>query len=167
MIERGAFRKRGGMSFSRRENSVPTLNTAALPDLIFTVLFFFMIVTTMRQADRLVSYRVPQGNGLSKLIHKSSVSYINIGPPAPHLQSSLGTATCIQLNDKLATPDDIAAYISEERRRMSPEDARRQTVSIRADRETDMGIIADVKMALRRANATRVNYSASPAPSAR
>ena len=161
MIEPGTFTNRSGMRFRHRDTSVPSLNTAALPDLIFTVLFFFMIVTTMRQVELKVHYQVPQGKELSKLVRKSCVSYIYIGPPNQLLQPALGTATCIQLNDKLATTDDIAAFISDERSRMSADDFSRQTVSIRADRHTDMGVIADVKMALRRANATRINYSAT------
>ena len=38
----GKFNKTG-----KRE--MPALNTSSLPDLIFTLLFFFMIVTTMRE----------------------------------------------------------------------------------------------------------------------
>ena len=100
---------------------MPGLNTAALPDLIFTVLFFFMIVTHMRSVPMKV----------------------------------------IQLNDKLATIDDVEAYVKAERQRMQPEDMRRQTVSIKADRTTDMQVITDVKQALRRANAYTINYSAT------
>ena len=156
-LRRGVFR--------RREHRMPGLNTAALPDLIFTVLFFFMIVTTMRQVERKVSYRVPQGTEISKLGHKSSVVYISIGPPAPHLRATMGTKTCIQLNNKLATTDDIVEFINAERARMTPEEAQRMTVSLRIDRNTEMGVVADVKMALRRAKATRVNYSATKKPS--
>lgn len=45
----------------RRRRQVPDLNTAALPDLIFTVLFFFMIVTHLRDVELKVKYSVPQG----------------------------------------------------------------------------------------------------------
>lgn len=161
MISRGAFSANGGLRFRQRQRGVPSLNTAALPDLIFTVLFFFMIVTTMRQVEPQVRHDVPQGQELNRLGRKSSVVYIYIGTPVPRLQPALGTGTCIQLNDKIATPDDIAAFIQSERQRMSPEDARRLTVCIRADRNTEMGVIADVKMALRRAKATRIVYSAT------
>jgi len=163
MIERGAFsqRRHWGFRTSSRQGGVPTLNTAALPDLIFTVLFFFMIVTTMRQVEPLVSYRVPQGKQLTRLVHKSSVTYIYIGRATPSLRSEVGDSTFIQLNDKLATPADIGPFIAKERSRMSAEDRRRQVVCIRADRDVDMGVVADVKMELRKAKATRIIYSAT------
>lgn len=67
--------------FRRRDHEVPGLNTASLPDLIFTVLFFFMIVTHMREVQVKVKYQVPQGTELERLTKKSAVSYIYIGKP--------------------------------------------------------------------------------------
>ena len=84
---------------------------------------------------------------------KSTVTFIYIG--------KVDGKTRIQLNDKLATIDDVEAYVKAERQRMQPEDMRRQTVSIKADRTTDMQVITDVKQALRRANAYTINYSAT------
>lgn len=66
----------------------------------------------------------------------------------------------IQLNDKYADVPAVTDYVAEERRRMSAEDAPNMTVSIKADRTTDMGTVSDVKLALRRAGATKISYSA-------
>ena len=131
---------------------MPGLNTAALPDLIFTVLFFFMIVTHMRSVPMKVRYQMPAGTEITKLVKKSTVTFIYIG--------KVNGKTCIQLNDKLATVADVEAYVKAERQRMQPEDMKRQTVSIKADRSVDMQIITDVKQALRRAKAYTINYSA-------
>lgn len=147
--------------FNRRRREVPMLNTAALPDLIFTVLFFFITVTHMREVTLKVKYRVPEGTELTKLVKKSAVTYIYIGKPADEMRNTVGNGTRIQLNDKYANVDDVTDYMAEERRRMSPEDARAMSVSIKADRETEMGIMSDVRQALRRAGALRVNYSAT------
>ena len=142
--------------FRRRERKeIPELNTAALPDLVFTVLFFFMIVTHMKSVPLKVKYQVPTGTEITKLAKKSTVTYIYIG--------KVGDDYCIQLNDKLATVAEVEAYVKEERARMLPEDARRQIVSIRADRSVPMHLITDVKQALRRAKAYRINYSATGA----
>lgn len=147
--------------FNRRRREVPMLNTAALPDLIFTVLFFFITVTHMREVTLKVKYRVPEGTELTKLVKKSAVTYIYIGKPADEMRNTVGNGTRIQLNDKYANVDDVTDYVAEERRRMSPEDARAMSVSIKADRETEMGIMSDVRQALRRAGALRINYSAT------
>jgi biopolymer transport protein ExbD len=44
---------------------------------------------------------------------------------------------------------------------MSEDERQHMTISIRADRDTEMGIINDVKQALRRAGALNINYSAT------
>ncbi len=150
------------MSFFRRQKrEVPMLNTAALPDLIFTVLFFFITVTHMREVTLKVQYRVPEGTELTRLVKKSAVTYIYIGLPADDMRRAVGEGTCIQLNDKYANVDDVTDYVAEERRRMSPEDAKAMSVSIKADRQTEMGVMSDIRQALRRAGALRVNYSAT------
>jgi biopolymer transport protein ExbD len=148
------------VSFRKREREVPGLNTAALPDLIFTVLFFFMIVTHMRQADLKVQYKVPQGTELDRLTHKQTAQYLYIGPASKELQPTLGTGTLIQLNDRIVTIDELRDLLIVQRQQMSDEDCEQMVVSIRADKNTDMGIIADVKQALREANALRISYAA-------
>ncbi|MGI6242880.1 MAG: ExbD/TolR family protein [Prevotella sp.] len=147
--------------FHRRTHQVPGLNTASLPDLIFTVLFFFMIVTHMQKVPLKVKYQVPQGTELTKLTKKTAVTYIYIGYPTVGQQSSTKEGTRIQINDKFATTNELVDYVSAEQARMSPKDRQNMTVSIKADKNTRMGIITDVKQALRRAKATRITYSAT------
>ena len=150
--------------FRRHKKKVPGLNTASLPDLIFTVLFFFMIVTHIRHDAPKVEYRIPQGTELQKLTKKSAATYIYIGKAIGQLQKSEGTAVKVQMNDKYVTPDEITDYVIDERSRMMPEDRQQMTVNLKADRNADMGTIIDVKQALRRANALRISYSAERAP---
>ena len=142
--------------FRHREHEIPGLNMSSMPDLIFTVLFFFMIVTHMRSTPVKVQYQMPQGTELTRLTKKSAVTYIYIGKPV----GTNDSVVRIQLNDKFADAGSIPAYIVKERGRMSAEDAQAMTVSLKADRNTDMGTITDVKQALRLAKAYRINYSA-------
>lgn len=146
--------------FKRTRREIPGLNTSSLPDLIFTVLFFFMIVTHMRKVTLKVRYQVPQGTELTRLTKKTAVSYIYIGKPA--VGSDIDKAkTAIQLNDKYATTTDIIDYIAAEKSRMTPEDQQQMTVSIKADKSTKMGIISEVKQALRKSKAFKISYSAT------
>jgi biopolymer transport protein ExbD len=108
-----------------------------------------------------VKYRVPQGTELTRLTKKSAVTYIYIGQPSNARHTAPGTR--VQVNDKFASPAEVADYVAVERQRMSPEDLDQMTVSIKADRNTPMSIIADVKMALRQAKAYRITYSATEA----
>ena len=68
------------MNFHKKSHEVPGLNTSSLPDLIFSVLFFFMTVTHMRQVTLKVDCRLPQGKELTRLTKKSAVSHIYICP---------------------------------------------------------------------------------------
>ena len=65
----------------------------------------------------------------------------------------------IQVNDKYADLNDIKDYVIGERERMTPEDRQKMTISIKADKETRMGVVTDVKEALREVDARKINMS--------
>ena len=138
---------------------MPEMNTSSLPDLIFTILFFFMMVTTMREVTLKVKFTIPQGTELTKLEKKSAVSYIYVGPPTDQLRAQMGSSTRIQLNDRFAEPPEVMDFVAVERKGMVNEAD--QIISIKADQKTPMGIITDIKEVLRKSWAVRINYSAS------
>lgn len=138
---------------------MPEMNTSSLPDLIFTILFFFMMVTTMREVTLKVKFKVPAGTELEKLEKKSAVSYIYVGPPTDEFRGRYGSGTRIQLNDRYAEPPQIKDFIAEERKRMSDQAA--QVVSIKADERTQMGYIIDIKEVLRKSYALKLSYSST------
>jgi biopolymer transport protein ExbD len=147
--------------FRTRRHNVPSLNVASMPDLIFTVLFFFMIVTHMRNDEVQVRLQVPEGNEVRKLANKSSVVNIYIGRQVIKETGSQGEDWLVQLNGDLVKPEELPSRIEQIRATMSPELAEHLTVSLRADRHTPMGIIQDVKQALQQSYALRINYSAT------
>jgi biopolymer transport protein ExbD len=134
-----------------------SINTASLPDIVFMLLFFFMVVTTMRDSELLLVIKTPSATEVAKLEDKSIVTYIYVGKPKD--ESRFGTATRIQLNDAFKDPDAIPVWVEEEKSKMPQYKVALMTVSIKADRETKMGAITDVKQALRDANALKINYS--------
>ena len=142
------------------KRGMPTLNTSSLPDLIFTLLFFFMIVTTMREVSLKVEFKIPQGTELEKLEKKSLVTFIYVGKPTAEYRKKLGSESRIQLNDAYAEVDEIQAYVTNERSSMKEEDQPFMTVSLKIDQDTKMGIVTDIKQALRQAYALKINYSA-------
>ena len=119
-----------------------------------------MIVTHMQKVAVKVQFRTPQGTELTRLTKKTSVTYIYIGRPSADLRKTFGNGTRIQLNDKFTPAAEVADYVTAERNRMSPEDQKLMTVSIKADKDTKMGVITDVKQALRQAKALKISYSA-------
>ena len=143
--------------FRRSSHDMPGLNLASMPDLIFTVLFFFMIVTHMRDVELLVHYDVPQGTEVQKLQQKSAVINVYIGPALS--AGARSSEWKIQMNGQLTDVDHLPQLIEAERKKLSEENAERLTVSLKADKHTPMGVIADVKEALQRSFALRINYS--------
>ena len=135
--------------FKKKESrEMPEMNTSSLPDLIFTILFFFMIVTTMREVTLQVKLTVPQGTELEKLEKKSAVSYIYVGPPTDALRAQMGSSTRIQLNDRYAEPREVMDFVAQERQGMANQ--AEQVISIKADSKTQMVIITDIKEVLRK-----------------
>ena len=148
----GKFNKTG-----KRE--MPALNTSSLPDLIFTLLFFFMIVTTMREVTLKVEFKVPQATELEKLEKKSLVTFIYVGKPMQEFRKKMGSESRIKLNDAFAEVSEIQDYIIAERSSMKEADQAMMTVSLKIDKDTKMGIVTDIKNALRQAYALKINYS--------
>ena len=142
---------------------LPGISTASLPDVIFMILFFFMVSTTMRDQELLVRYRLPEATEVQKLEKKSLVSYIHIGPPTLAMQAQFGTAPRIQLNDSYKSTRDILDFIAAERDKLNEADRALMTVCLKADQYAKMGIVTDVKQELRRANALEISYEASKA----
>ena len=149
------------MFHGRRRHSVPTLNVASMPDLIFTVLFFFMIVTHMRSDEVKVRLEVPAGSEVKKLAGHPAIVNIYIGRQEDKETGRQDNTWLVQLNGDLVCPSEIPARISTIRSKLSPENAERLTVSFRADRHAPMGLVSDVKRALQKAYALKINYSAT------
>jgi biopolymer transport protein ExbD len=136
------------------------INTASLPDIVFMLLFFFMVTTTMKEVSLKVKNKAPEATELTKIERKSLVTYIYVGVPLQQYQGRYGSNPRIQLNDAFSTVNDIQSYIVQERESIKENERGLMTVSIKADYECPMGEITDIKQALRKAQALRISYSA-------
>lgn len=139
---------------------MPAISTASLPDVVFMLLFFFMVTTTMREMELKVEVDSPKASETVKLEKKSLVSYIYIGPPTKQFRAKYGDAPRIQLNDNFSTKELIGQFIASERDKLDERDRPQMTVSIKSNKRTRMGIVTDVKKELRRANALAISYAA-------
>ena len=117
----------------------------------------------MRQTDRLVQLTMPQASEIAKLERKDLSSYIFVGTPTSQYQAKFGTESRIQLNDSFRTIDDIRDFVAAERENLSEAERPYMTVSIKADQDTRMGIISDIKQELRRCSALKIMYGARKA----
>jgi len=141
------------------KKSVGAISTASLPDIVFMLLFFFMAVTTMREVDVMVTVRIPEATEGKVLEKKSLASYIYIGEPYENLQAMYGTEPKIQLNDSFKEIADIQDFIAQEREQLTEADKTKMLVVLKIDKDTRMGVVTDVKQALRRASALKIMYA--------
>lgn len=133
----------------------------SMSDIIFMLLFFFMVITTMRESSLFVKITPPKGTEVTKLEKKSLVSYINIGVPMDAYTAKYGTEPRLQLNDQIADVVDIRQFVEEEKNQRTEEESKLLTFAIKADGKVKMGMISDVKQELRAASALKIFYNAS------
>ena len=149
------------MSKFRKSGSkeLPAISTASLPDIVFMLLFFFMVSTTMREVTLNVKVKLPEATELSKLEKKSLVSYIYVGEPKQQFVKTFGIAPRIQLNDQFANVEDIQDYVIAEREARDEAEQKFMITSLKIDENTKMGIVSDIKQELRKSAALHINYS--------
>lgn len=147
----------------KRGAASPEVSTASLPDIIFMLLFFFMVVTVLRDSELKLNVITPSATQLTKLQEKSLVNYLYIGKPKDKYKETYGTSPRLQLGDKFATVADIPLFLEKHKIKVPENKRPKITSSLRIDGKVTMGIVQDVKIALRKANQLKVNYSAKPA----
>ncbi len=145
--------------FKKKVNTKQEIPTASMPDVVFMLLFFFMVTTKMRETSINVEQKMPQATQLKKLVKKSLVSYLYIG--APKKIDQFGKEPKIQANDVFIETKNIVQWVNSEKSKLDEVDRDAITVSLKVDVEAKRGLIADVETELRKANARRVLYSAN------
>jgi biopolymer transport protein ExbD len=143
--------------FSKKTNTSQDIPTSALPDIIFMLLFFFMVTTVLREQEILVEQNLPKASQLKKLEKKSLVSHIYIGKPMN--PTKFGSEPRIQVNDALIEPVGVINFVQAEKDKLSEVERDQLTVDLKIDSDAKMGIVTDVQQQLREVNARKVMYS--------
>jgi len=134
------------MKFEKKRSKTSTeIPTASMPDIIFMLLLFFMVTTTLREVEVLVDYKLPEAKALEKIENKRLITYIWVGKGGK-----------IQIDDSIVSLDEIQDIMYKKRQALP-----NLIVSLRVDVGTDMGLVTDIQQALRKAYCLRINYSAN------
>jgi len=153
-----------GKFTKKRGKAKPEVSTASLPDIIFMLLFFFMVVTVLRDSELKVTNNVPEATELTELEKKSLVNYLFIGKPLEKWQATYGTKPQLQLGDKFANMNEIPLFIEKHRSTVKENEIPKLISSLKIDGEVTMGVVTDVKTELRKSGQLKVNYSAKIKP---
>ena len=143
----------------KKGGDLPAISTASLPDIVFMLLFFFMVATVMRQNTLMIENKLPAADQIEKLDKKDLVMYIYAGKPSQNYKKQYGDEARIQLNDKFADVSDIAAFIAAERASKREELVPFLTTALKVDSDANMGLVTDIKQELRKVNALKINYT--------
>lgn len=144
----------------KKDGELPQASTAALPDIVFMLLFFFMTVTVMKDSSLMVKNKLPSARDVEKLDRKNDkVMYIYAGKPATGYEK-FGSEAVIQLNDKIAQPSELKQFIYAERALRSQEIIPYMITALKVDENTNMGLVRDIKQELRKENMLKISYLA-------
>ena len=145
--------------FKKKAQAKQEIPTSSMPDVVFMLLFFFMVTTKMRETNINVEQRMPQATQLKKLVKKSLVAYLYIG--SPKKAEEFGTEPKIQANDVFIETKGIIQWVNSEKAKQEEFNRDAITISLKVDNEAKRGLVADVETELRRANARKILYSAN------
>lgn len=143
----------------KKGGETPGISTASLPDIVFMLLFFFMVATVLRDNELLIQNDLPKADQVTKLEKKDRVMFIFAGKPHERYINQYGTGDRIQLNDRLSDISDIRNFVLKERDSRDPELEAVLTAALKVDKETKMGIVSDIKQELRKVEQYKVNYT--------
>jgi biopolymer transport protein ExbD len=142
--------------FKKKTDVKQEIPTSSMPDVVFMLLFFFMVTTELRKTSIDVQQRIPEATQLRKLHRKSLVVDLYIGEPKKKDQ---GSDAKIQADDNFISPNEVLLWVSRKRDDLPEAERDLMTVSLKIDKETKRGICADVETELRKANARRILYA--------
>jgi biopolymer transport protein ExbD len=145
----------------KKGGEVPAVNTASLPDIVFMLLFFFMVVTVLRDNNLLVKNELPKADQVEKLQKDRSV-YIYAGKPSERYRDKYGTEGRIQIGDKYTDVSQVGSALEEARRKLLPELQDKVMVALKVDGETNTGLVSDIKQELRELNMLKIIYITTP-----
>ncbi len=144
------FKKSGG-------KGTPAISTASLPDIIFMLLFFFMVATTMKDSDPAVTVRPVSAKEVTKLERKELVTNISVGKPIEKFQKVFGKEDRIELNGAIRDIADIPTFIANKRAEIVEAEQQKMIVSLKIDKKAKMGTVTAVKQELRKSSALKIS----------
>ncbi len=142
-----------GQFKKKQAGSKQEVPTSAMPDVVFMLLFFFMVTTVLREVTLKVKLDLTKANNIEKIEEKRLVSYIYMGPE--RLPGNQLGEDKVQIDDAIV--EDIGAIRNLMYDKLLEEP--RLIVSLRVDENSEFGLLTDVQKELQQAGTFRINYS--------
>ncbi|GGG38081.1 biopolymer transporter ExbD [Dokdonia pacifica] len=140
----------------KKGGELPPVNTASLPDIVFMLLFFFMVATVLRKNDLKVLNQLPPADQIEKL-DKSRTVFIYIGKPGPNYKGKAREAI-VQIGDRIVDVSEVKTAILQEVTKLREELQSSAIVALKIDQDAEAGLVYDVKQELREANLPKIIF---------
>ena len=137
----------------KQAGSKQEIPTSAMPDVVFMLLFFFMVTTVLREVTLKVKLDLTKATNIEKIEEKRLVSYIYMGPE--RLPGNEFGEDKVQIDDAIV--EDIGAIRNIMYDKLLEEP--RLIVSLRVDEDSEFSLLSDVTKELQQAGTFRINYS--------
>lgn len=143
-----------------RKKGTPEVSTASLPDIIFTLLFFFMVSAKVKDSTLKISHDMPRAVEAKKLTSDDKVSTIHVGTPLPKYQNIYGTKPVIQLNDQISGVDDIQEWTLRQYQELPYSQRPKYLTNLKIDGAVPYNLVDSIKTELRKSDRRQINYDA-------
>ena len=135
------------------------ISTASLPDIVFLLLFFFMVSATIKPMNDQVKLTTPKAQAMTKVNRKELIREIIIGKP---INREVGDQEVISVDNRVIKKEQLTQWVMEQKETL-PENLKDQMIIvIKADEYVKMGLVDDVQEELKKANARKVVYRTTP-----
>ena len=133
------------------------ISTASLPDIVFMMLFFFMVTATIKSEKEIVKTEEPRAREITAADKKILVKELIIGKP---LSANDGSEYRIVADDRYLSLGQIKQWVNAKRDELPEYYKDQLIVMLKADKSVKMGFIGDVQQELRESQARKVLYRA-------
>lgn len=130
------------------KRTIPEISTASLPDIIFILLFFFMVVTVMRTDTPQISTVLPTTTYATRLVKPIEGIVLRVGADPAQIEVQGRVVPMTQLHD----------YIRQSVQGFSPNELQDLQIIMHADRTTRMTDIRAVKSVLQKNGLRNLRY---------
>lgn len=143
------------MRLVKRSKTATEISTASMPDIVFLLLFFFMVSATIKTEDEMLKVTIPRAEAITKVEKKFLIRELHVGFPK---NPSLGSTPKILADGKLIDLNALGNWVHEQKTTLGEAYSDQMIVLLRAHEDVDMGLIGDIQSELRKNNARKILY---------
>ncbi len=143
------------MRLKKKSKAETEISTASMPDIVFLLLFFFMVSATIKTEDQELKVKIPKALAITQVEKKFLIRELHVGFPR---NKKLGSAPKISADGKLLELSALGNWVQEQKTSLGEAYRDKMIVLLRVHEDVEMGIVGDIQSVLRKNNARKILY---------